>query len=115
MRDISGIIWNRLFINMPLQLDASLQYAKGTDSKTSWWPQVRPADKYIESDFNTYANKGLPPAPISNPSLDAIIAALNPKKTECMYYFHDQRGGFHCNETYEEHVAALKRIYGQGR
>lgn len=115
MRDISGIIWNRLFIDMPLQLDASLQYAKGTESNTTWWPRVRPADKYIESDFNTYANKGLPPAPIANPSLDAIVAALNPNKTECMYYFHDRRGGFHCSETYEKHVELLIRYYGQGR
>ncbi len=115
MREISGVIWNRLFDNMRLQLDASLQYAKGSNPDENWWPRVRPDDKYIQSPFNTYSNKGLPPSPIANPSTDAIIAALNPKKTDCMYYFHDKKGGFHCTPTYEEHVALLKKYYGQGR
>ncbi len=116
MRYISGVIWNRLFIDMPLQLDATLQYAKG--SKTSekhWWPKVIPADKFIDSPYNTYANIGLPPAPISNPSTEAIVAALNPKNTDCMYYFHGPKGQFYCSVTYEEHVNKLKEIYGRGK
>lgn len=115
MREISGVIWNRLFTDMNLQLDASLQYAKANAGGSSWWPSVRPVDKYIESPWNTYENKGLPPSAIANPSLDAIIAALNPKKTDCMFYFHDKKGGFHCTETYKEHVAALKQYYGRGK
>lgn len=115
MRDISGIIWNRLFANMNLQIDATLQYAKGSTHKKKWWPTVVPNDKYIASAFNTYKNKGLPPAPIANPSLDAILAALNPRKTECMYYFHDRDSGFHCTKTYEEHVKLLKQYYGKGK
>jgi cell division protein YceG involved in septum cleavage len=115
MRYISGVIWNRLFINMNLQLDASLQYAKGSRTNQPWWPVVRPNDKYIASPYNTYANSGLPPAPIANPSLEAILATLNPRETDCLFYFHDSQGGFHCNETYEEHVAELRQIYGRGR
>jgi hypothetical protein len=115
MRQISGVIWNRLFDGMRLQLDATLQYAKGTHSQDSWWPIVRPSDKYIASAFNTYENIGLPPAPIANPSLEAILAALNPRKTDCMYYFHDKKAGFHCSETYEEHVQLLKQYYGRGK
>jgi cell division protein YceG involved in septum cleavage len=115
MRYIAGIIWNRLFIDMNLQIDASLQYAKGTESTEAWWPVVRPADKYIDSPYNTYENAGLPPAPIANPSQEALLAALNPKKTDCIFYFHDRDGGFHCTATYEEHVALLKQYYGQGR
>ncbi|MCA9361387.1 endolytic transglycosylase MltG [Candidatus Kaiserbacteria bacterium] len=115
MRYISGIIWNRLFIDMKLQLDASLQYAKGSGANQPWWPKVVPDDKYINSPFNTYQHTGLPPEPIANPSLDAIIAALNPRKTDCYFYFHDQNGQFYCSKTYEEHVAKLKDIYGQGR
>lgn len=113
MRFISGIIWNRLFIDMNLQLDASLQYAKANAGDASWWPVVRPEDKYIRSPFNTYKNKGLPPSPIANPSTEAIIAALNPKRTECIFYFHDRDGGFHCTKTYEEHVALIKQFYGK--
>jgi cell division protein YceG involved in septum cleavage len=115
MRQISGVIWNRLFVDMRLQIDATLQYAKGSDPNQPWWPQVRPSDKHITSVYNTYKNEGLPPAPIANPSLDAILAALNPKKTDCMYYFHDKEGGFHCTKTYEEHVALLKQYYGRGK
>ena len=115
MRIISGIIWNRLFINMPLQLDASLQYAKGSLlSERKWWPQIKPSDKYIESPFNTYQETGLPPAPIANPSLEAVVAALNPKVTSCLFYFHEDDGTFHCSDTYEEHVAWLRALYGQG-
>lgn len=115
MREISGVIWNRLFIDMNLQIDATLQYAKGTNSVTTWWPPVIPADKYIDSPYNTYRHKGLPPAPISNPSANAILAALNPVNTKCLFYFHDSNSQFHCSPTYEEHVAGLKNYYGQGR
>ena len=116
MRIISGIIWNRLFIDMPLQLDASLQYVKGSlPTEPDWWPVVRPADKYLKSPFNTYQSAGLPPAPIANPSLEAIVAALNPKETPCYFYFHDEDGAFYCTNTYEEHVALLKQVFGQGR
>lgn len=116
MRIISGIIWNRLFADMKLQMDSTLQYAKATaTSKGTWWPQIQPRDKYIDSPYNTYQNDGLPPGPISEPSTTAVLAALNPAKTSCLYYFHDDNGGIHCSNTYEQHVALLKKYYGQGR
>ena len=116
MRVISGVIWNRLFIDMPLQLDASLQYTKGSNlNEPKWWPMVKPSDKFVESPYNTYQKTGLPPAPIANPSVEAVVAALNPRKTECMFYFHEDDGTFHCTNTYEEHVALLRSMNGQGR
>lgn len=116
MREISGVIWNRLFAGMPLQLDATLQYVKASDpSESAWWPSIDPADKFIESPFNTYENTGLPPSPIANPSAAAILAALNPHSTDCMFYFHDEAGDMHCSVTYDEHVAKLRRLYGQGQ
>lgn len=117
MRIISGIIWNRLWKGMNLQIDATLQYAKAdTDPKVkTWWPPVVPKDKYIKSPYNTYMNKGLPPGPIASPSTAAVLAALNPKKTDCLFYFHDRRGELHCTATYKEHVTLLKKYYGQGR
>jgi len=116
MRIISGIIWNRLFLGMNLQIDATLQYAKAsTPATNSWWPRVIPADRFIKSVFNTYKHAGLPPAPIASPSVAAVIAALNPKSTSCIYYFHDDDGVFHCSATYEEHVTELKKIYGRGK
>jgi hypothetical protein len=115
MRQNSGVIWNRLFIDMRLQIDATLQYAKGSKPSQPWWPQVLPADKNIASVYNTYKNAGLPPGPIANPSMESILAALNPVQTDCMYYFHDADSVFHCTKTYEEHVALLKQYYGRGR
>ena len=115
MRFISGVIWNRLFEDMHLQIDASLQYARANAGDQLWWPVPEPKDKYIDSVFNTYEHKGLPPSPIANPSPEALLAALNPKATECIFYFHDSDGAFHCTKTYEEHVALLKKYYGRGR
>lgn len=111
MREISGVIWNRLFIDMPLQLDASLQYVRGSNLGEPWWPVPRPADKFLDSPYNTYQNKGLPPAPIANPSIDAIIAALNPIQTDCIFYFHTPDGSFFCSITYEEHVRKLREQF----
>lgn len=99
---ISGIIWNRIFEGMPLQIDATLQYAKG-DEETGWWPQVKSEDKYIESPYNTYQIDGLPPGPIANPGIAAIEAAMNPDDTECFFYLHDRNRVIHCASTYEAH------------
>lgn len=116
MREVSGVIWNRLFIDMPLQLDATLQYVRGSrPNEDKWWPAPRPKDKFLNSPYNTYSNKGLPPSPISNPSAEAVLAALNPRSTDCLYYFHDSKQGYHCSLTYEEHVAKLKTAYGRGQ
>jgi cell division protein YceG involved in septum cleavage len=115
MREVSGVIWNRLFIDMPLQLDATLQYVKGSRSyEPKWWPVIRPNDKFVDSPYNTYKNKGLPPAPISNPSAEAILAALNPVATDCLFYFHAKNGDYYCSKTYEDHVAKLRSLYGRG-
>jgi UPF0755 protein len=105
MNIISGVIWNRLFKGMTLDMDATLQYAKGKDGK--WWPQVRPEDKKINSPYNTYKNKGLPPSAISNPGEAAIAAALNPAKTSALFYIHDANGRIHTAVTYEDHVANI--------
>ncbi len=116
MREVSGVIWNRLFIDMPLQLDATLQYARGSRSQEpKWWPVPRPQDKYIDSPFNTYKNTGLPPAPISNPSVEAVIAALNPRESDCLFYFHDNKQNYYCSPDYETHVMKLKQVFGRGK
>ncbi len=108
MNLISGIIWNRLFKGMSLDIDATLQYAKGNE-EDGWWPRVVSKDKYIDSPFNTYENKGLPPTPISNPGLAAITAAINPTKTDCLFYLHDKKRVIHCSVTYAEHVKKIKK------
>ncbi|MEI6843396.1 MAG: endolytic transglycosylase MltG [bacterium] len=109
MRLISGIIWNRIFKGMKLQMDATLQYAKGTEN--DWWPQVDPKDKQIDSPYNTYMYPSLPPSPIANPGLAAIEAAYNPQPTNCLFYLHDKKGQIHCSATYEGHKANIARYY----
>lgn len=108
MKLISGIIWNRLFAGMRLQIDATLQYAKGTE-EDGWWTQVDSEDKSIDSTYNTYKYTGLPPTAISNPGLAALDAAYNPVKTNCLFYLHDKKGKIHCSSTYEGHKANIKK------
>jgi UPF0755 protein len=109
MRLISGIIWNRLFSGMKLQMDDTLQYAAG--DPTDWWPQVTPADKSIDSPYNTYLYSSLPPTPIDSPSLDAIAAAYNPQTTSCLFYIHDKAGNIHCSATYQGQLNNITKYY----
>ena len=110
MKLISGIIWNRIFKGMKLQVDATLQYAKGTE-EDGWWQTVTATDKKIDSPYNTYLHRELPPSPISNPGLAAIDAAYNPQKTSCLFFMHDKRGNIHCAKTYEEHKINIEKYY----
>lgn len=123
---VAGVIWNRLLDGMKLEIDATIQYVRDDvthygearydkqptnySSEGGWWTPIKPADKKIESSYNTYLNKGLPPHPICNPGLDAIEAVLNPVKTECLYYLHDSSGQIHCAKTYEEHQKNIEQF-----
>jgi UPF0755 protein len=105
---IAGILWNRLEQNMALGVDATLQYLRG-DKGSGWWAPISVADKQIDSPFNTYKYKGLPPHPISNPGIMAIEAVLNPIETDCLYYIHDKERKTHCAVTYEEHKSNIQK------
>ena len=85
---VSGIFWNRIGAGMPLQSDATLTYILG-DGKDSH----SIIETKTDSPYNTYANKGLPPTPIDNPSLDSISAALYPKQTNYMYFISSPKCG----------------------
>ena len=98
---ISGIIWNRLQKNMPLDIDATIQYARG-DTGEGYWAPLTVSDLKINSPYNTYLHKGLPPTPIASPGLAAMNAALNPQTTTCLYYLHDANHVIHCANTYDE-------------
>ncbi len=104
---IAGILWNRLDQGMPLDVDATLQYLRGDVGK-GWWAPISTADKKIDSPYNTYMHKGLPPHPISNPGIAAIEATLNPTKTDCLYYLHDSSRVTHCAATYDEHLQNIE-------
>ncbi len=113
MKLISGIIWNRLTIDMKLQIDATMQYTKGNPStgsgqESSWWGGIDLAEKKNESQYNTYIYKGLPPTPICSPSITSIEAVLNPEETDCLYYLHDKNKEIHCAKTYAAHKQNIK-------
>ena len=104
MRLISGIIWNRLNIGMPLQIDATMQYTLGKNEKGQWWGTINLDEKQNESLYNSYLHKGLPPTPICSPNINYIEAVLYPDETKCLFYLHDSNKQIHCAETYEEHL-----------
>lgn len=104
---IAGILWNRLAQDMNLEIDATVQYARGK-TESGWWAPIRAEDiEKIDSPYNTYRYKGLPPFPISNPGLEAIEAVLQPAETDCLYYLHDSNRQIHCAKTFEEHQANI--------
>ena len=107
---IAGILINRLNAGIALQVDATVQYAKGYDaSSNSWWPQVSLDDyKSVKSLYNTYLHLGLPPKPIANPGLESIRAAASPAQTDYLYYLHDSDGKIHYAETIEEHTKNIR-------
>lgn len=95
---VSGILWKRISRGMPLQVDATLGYITG---KTS--AQLTLDDLKIKSSYNTYLNKGLPPAPICNPGLDTIKAALSPKDSPYFFYLTGRDGKTYFAKTFDEH------------
>lgn len=108
---IAGILLNRLDAGIALQVDATVQYAKGYDAASdSWWPQVTPEDyQKVKSPYNTYLHPGLPPGPIANPGRQSIRAATSPQETNYLYYLHDSEGKIHYAETIEEHNANIRQ------
>lgn len=99
MKMVSGILQNRLTIGMPLQADASIEYI--LDKPLG---ELLPEDLEIDSPYNTYLNRGLPPTPIGNPGINSIMAVLEPTKTDYFYYITDAEGVFHYAITYDEHL-----------
>ena len=95
---ISAVIANRLRDNMPLQIDATLCYAKGGCP-----PVPVEADKKIDSPYNTYKVAGLPPTPIETLSASAIAAAVNPAPVPYKYYVSDKHGKSYFATTQAEH------------
>lgn len=99
-RIIAGILWKRLADNYPLQVDPPFFYILNKDSS-----QLTSADLAIDSPYNLYKNKGLPPTPIDNPGLDAILDTVNPTDSSYWYYLSDKKGGIHYSATYDGQLA----------
>ena len=85
---VSGIFWDRIDYGQPLQSCATISYILGVNKK-----QYSFEDTRIDSPYNTYINKGLPIAPIGNPGLSAISAAVYPQKSDYVYFLSDPKTG----------------------
>lgn len=101
---ISGVLWHRIQIGMPLQVDAVFPYIIGKNTF-----QLTLDDLKVDSPYNTYKYKGLPPGPINNPGLDSILAAASPKKNTFVFFLSDRQGNFHYAVTYEQHMANKRK------
>jgi UPF0755 protein len=103
---VASVIYNRLAAGWPLQIDATVLYAKGV-----WQSTVSIDDRKINSPYNTYLHTGLPPGPIANPGIKALDAALQPADTGYFFYLSDPQGHNHYAKTNEEFARLLKQ-YG---
>ena len=109
---VAGIILKRYLADWPLQIDATVQYVLGYQpNEKSWWKkELTEDDLKIDSPYNTYKNKGLPPEPICNPSLSSIKAVINAdENTPYWYYLTDKNGVMRYAVTLEEHQTNINK------
>lgn len=104
-RIIAGILWKRLDIGMPLQVDAVFGYIRGVDGYAPTFDDLE-----IDSPYNTYKYEGLPPGPIANPGLESLTAALTPIETEYLFYLTGIDGNMYYAKDFEEH-RENRRLY----
>ncbi|GJL80274.1 MAG: aminodeoxychorismate lyase [Nitrospinaceae bacterium] len=112
---ISSVFHNRLKKDMRLQTDPTVIYAI-----SNFDGNIRKKDLSIDSPYNTYKYKGLPPGPIASPGLKSIVAALNPDDTNYLYFVSRKNGSHQFSSTLMEHNRAvqkyqLRRIANRGR
>jgi len=110
MPKVARVVYNRLAQGLPLQMDSTVLYALGQDGGT-----VTPQDLKIQSPYNTYLNKGLPPTPICMPSTTALAAALHPPAGAWLYFTLVQKDGTMAfSDTYAEQLANEKLAQSRG-
>lgn len=94
----ASVIYNRLKLNLPLELDSTIVYISGNGSGV-----FDKGEKLIDSPYNTFKKRGLPPGPIGNPGLESIKAALAPQGSDYLYFLTDRAGQVHFSATLEGH------------
>lgn len=105
-KKISSVFHNRIKENMKLQTDVSVQYALGEHKEA-----LSLEDLEVDSPYNLYQNYGVGPGPYNSPSEDAIVAAMEPEKTDYLYFLADiHTKEIYYAKTYEEHLE-LKAKY----
>jgi len=97
-KTIAGVYYNRLKKNMKLEADPTVQYSLPEPKKRLMFSDLK-----YPSPYNTYLHRGLPPGPINNPGLNAILAALDPEEHKFLYFVAKGDGTHRFAETYDEH------------
>ena len=98
---IAGVLMNRLKKDMRLQCDATVEYALPEHKSRLTYEDLK-----VNSPYNTYRVKGLPPGPIANPGLPSLLGALHPANTPYLFYVARGDGSHTFTKTYEEHLKA---------
>jgi UPF0755 protein len=107
---IASVIYNRIRADMPLQIDATVQYILHKPKENLSFDDLE-----VESPYNTYKNRGLPPAPIASPSRESIRAALEPAETDYLYYVLEAGGKEHFfTDDYDEFLEAKEEAEDEG-
>ena len=102
---IASVFHNRLTRKWRLQADPTVLYALGNPKRL-----LTRADLSVDSPYNTYKYRGLPPGPIANPGIDSIIATLRPEKTDYFYFVAIGEGKHHFSKTLSEHNRMIRKI-----
>lgn len=99
MKKVAGIFFTRMKIGMALQADSTVNYVTGKND-----PAVTLDDSRTDSPYNTYRNLGLPPGPISNPGMNAILAVLHPVDSDALYFLTTKEGDVIYANTFPQHI-----------
>lgn len=102
---IAAVFLNRLRLGYPLQSCATVMYALGERRSRLLYEDLK-----IESPYNTYLYRGLPPGPISNPGRASLLASLRPAETDFLYFVARPDGSHIFSRTYREHLQAQNQL-----
>jgi UPF0755 protein len=106
---IAAVFYNRLLHEKRLESCATVQYILGKPKERLLFSDLK-----VESPYNTYLHKGLPPGPISNPGIDSIRAALSPADVDYLFFVSKGDGSHHFSKNYKEHLEAIERYNKHG-
>jgi UPF0755 protein len=105
---VAGVFYNRLRLGYPLQCDPTVQYAFRLDGHVE--RNLHPTDLRINSPYNTYEHRGLPPGPIANPGQASLQASIAPANTDYLYFVANAEGGHYFSRTLAEHDRNVDRL-----
>jgi UPF0755 protein len=104
---VAGVFYNRLRLGLPLQCDPTVQYALDLAGHPT--KNVGSQDLRLNSPYNTYLHRGLPPGPIANPGEASLVATLDPAQTDFLYFVANDKGGHFFSKTLAEHNRNVAR------